>query len=165
LFSPKRPNQLWGPPGLPCSGYGGSFPGVKRPEREVNRQSPASSAEVKNKWSYGSAPPIRLNGQGQLCLVKILPAASASALPSTHPWLSGTLSLVVKRPELESDTQLYSLASLTTCGTKPPLSRSPLWHCLYFLLSLRVFHSCVSVEKWNDASSLHILMCRKQIYM
>ena len=35
----------------------GSFPGIKRAEREVDH-SPASSAEVKNGWSYTSTPPI-----------------------------------------------------------------------------------------------------------
>jgi hypothetical protein len=37
-------------------GTGGSFPGVKRPGREVDH-SPPSSAEVKNTWSYISTPP------------------------------------------------------------------------------------------------------------
>jgi hypothetical protein len=35
--------------------------GVKRPGREAD-QSPPSSAEVKNAWSYTSTPPIRLHG-------------------------------------------------------------------------------------------------------
>jgi hypothetical protein len=42
-------------------GTRGSFPGVKRPSREVVH-SPPSSAEVKNAWSYSSISPIRLNG-------------------------------------------------------------------------------------------------------
>jgi hypothetical protein len=33
----------------------GSFPGVKRPGREVDQPSP-SSAEVENAWSYASTP-------------------------------------------------------------------------------------------------------------
>jgi hypothetical protein len=36
-------------------GTGGSFLGVKRPGREDDH-SPASSAEVKNTWSYASTP-------------------------------------------------------------------------------------------------------------
>jgi hypothetical protein len=36
--------------------YRGSFPWVKRQEREVNH-SPLSSAEVKNEGSYTSTPP------------------------------------------------------------------------------------------------------------
>jgi hypothetical protein len=36
-------------------GTGGSFPGVKRPERETNH-SPPSSAEVKNQRNYTSTP-------------------------------------------------------------------------------------------------------------
>ena len=35
------------------TGHGNSFPGVKRPGREVNH-TPPSSAEVKNKWSQAS---------------------------------------------------------------------------------------------------------------
>jgi hypothetical protein len=42
-------------------GTRGSFPWVKRPEREADNSSP-SSAEVKNAWSYTSAPPLRLHG-------------------------------------------------------------------------------------------------------
>jgi hypothetical protein len=34
---------------------------AKRPGSEADR-SPASSAEVKNEWSYTSTPPIRLHG-------------------------------------------------------------------------------------------------------
>jgi hypothetical protein len=33
-----------------------SFPGVKRPGREINH-SPTASAEVRNKWRYTSTPP------------------------------------------------------------------------------------------------------------
>jgi hypothetical protein len=65
LFSPKRPDRLWGPPGLLFSGYRGSFPRVKRSEREVNNHSPASSAEVMNERSYASAPSICLHGHGR----------------------------------------------------------------------------------------------------
>jgi hypothetical protein len=37
-------------------GTGSSFPGVKRPGREVNH-SPPTSAEVKKMWIYTSTPP------------------------------------------------------------------------------------------------------------
>jgi hypothetical protein len=40
--------------------YCGTIPGVKRPGREVDH-SPPSGAEVKNKLSYDSTPPIRLH--------------------------------------------------------------------------------------------------------
>jgi len=49
-----------GSPSLLFNGYLGSFPGIKRPERETNH-SPSSSAEVKNGWIYTSAPPICLH--------------------------------------------------------------------------------------------------------
>jgi hypothetical protein len=53
--------------GLVFSGYRGSFPEVpevKQPMREVGH-SPASSAEVKNKWSYTSASLMYLHGVGR----------------------------------------------------------------------------------------------------
>jgi len=40
-------------------GTRGSFPGVKRSEREAD-YSPPSSAKVKNAWSYNFTPPISL---------------------------------------------------------------------------------------------------------
>jgi len=40
---------------------GDLIPGVKRPGRETDN-SPPSSAEIKNKMSYNSIPPIRLHG-------------------------------------------------------------------------------------------------------
>ena len=39
----------------------GSFPGVKRPGREVHHSSP-SSVKVKNEWSYTPSPPIFHHG-------------------------------------------------------------------------------------------------------
>jgi hypothetical protein len=44
-----------------------SFSGVKRPAREADN-SPPSSAEVKNAWSYTSITPIRLHGVVKLSL-------------------------------------------------------------------------------------------------
>jgi hypothetical protein len=40
---------------LPINGYWSSFPGIKRPGCEVDH-SPPSNAEIKNEWSYTSAP-------------------------------------------------------------------------------------------------------------
>jgi len=39
----------------------GSFLGQKQPGHKVKHQTP-SNAEVKNKWSYASIPPICLHG-------------------------------------------------------------------------------------------------------
>jgi len=59
--SPKLPRPALGPTKFPIQGYGGSFPGLKRPERKVDH-SPPSSTEGKNDWSYTSSPTIRLHG-------------------------------------------------------------------------------------------------------
>jgi hypothetical protein len=59
--SSKCPCWLWGPCSLLFNVYQGSFPGVKWPGREVNH-SPASSAKIKNEWSYTSAIPICHHG-------------------------------------------------------------------------------------------------------
>ena len=48
--SPKRSDRLWGPSSLPPNGYRDYFPGIKRPEREVNH-CPSSRAETENEWS------------------------------------------------------------------------------------------------------------------
>jgi len=42
-------------------GIVGSVPGVKRSVREADN-SPPSNAEIKNVWSYTSAPPKSLRG-------------------------------------------------------------------------------------------------------
>ena len=58
-WSAELPDRLWGPPSLLFNGYHGSSPGLKRPGRDVHNSS-LSSAEVENKWSCTSAPPICL---------------------------------------------------------------------------------------------------------
>jgi len=58
--SPKRPDRPYGPLSLLFKGWS-SFTGIKRPTREGDH-SPPSTAEVKNEWSYTSAPPLRLHG-------------------------------------------------------------------------------------------------------
>jgi hypothetical protein len=54
--SPKHPDYLWGPLNPLFNGYWGSLLGAKWPWSEVN-YSLASSAKVKNEWSYTSTPP------------------------------------------------------------------------------------------------------------
>jgi hypothetical protein len=57
-----RPDRLWGPPSLLSNGYQRLLPlEVKRPGRETD-QSLASSADVKNAWSYTFTPQIRFRG-------------------------------------------------------------------------------------------------------
>jgi hypothetical protein len=56
--------MLWGPSSLLFSGYWASFPGAKRPGREVYHSHPSTS-EVKNKWNYTSSPLICLHSMDQ----------------------------------------------------------------------------------------------------
>jgi hypothetical protein len=56
-----RPDRLWGPPSLYCSGKRGSFLVIKQPECDVTH-SPASSAETENWCSYTCALPLFLYG-------------------------------------------------------------------------------------------------------
>jgi hypothetical protein len=59
--SPELPGRLWGTLNPLLSGYRGSFPGVRRPCRQVHH-SPTSIADVKNEWSYTFIFPISLRG-------------------------------------------------------------------------------------------------------
>jgi hypothetical protein len=60
--SPPCSDRLWSPPQPPIQWVPGAlFLEVKRPKRDADH-SPPSSAEVKNKWSYTSTPPVRLHG-------------------------------------------------------------------------------------------------------
>jgi hypothetical protein len=57
VYSPQRPDWLWGPPCLLYKGY----QGVKWPGREADR-SPPFSAEVKN---GGDIPPLPHTSSGR----------------------------------------------------------------------------------------------------
>jgi hypothetical protein len=48
-------------PSLALNAYEPSISGLKRPASEINHL-PLSSAEIKNRWSYTSAPHIHLHG-------------------------------------------------------------------------------------------------------
>ena len=56
----KYPDRLWGPSSFLFTEYRSISPGVKRPGREAIH-SPPPIAQVKNEWSYTSAPPIFLH--------------------------------------------------------------------------------------------------------
>jgi hypothetical protein len=60
LFSSAtRPERLWDSPSLLFNGDWRSLPGIRRPEREVCHA--PSLDEVKNEWSYTSAPHVCLD--------------------------------------------------------------------------------------------------------
>jgi hypothetical protein len=61
LPSPKRPHRPWGPHTLLLNACWGSLLRVKRMGRDADH-SPPSRSEVKNEWSYTSAPPAWLHG-------------------------------------------------------------------------------------------------------
>ena len=58
FFPPKRPDWLWGPPSLLFNRYGGYFPGIKRPEHELDNPPPYSN-EVKERLqlNFYTPPP------------------------------------------------------------------------------------------------------------
>jgi hypothetical protein len=57
----KNPDRLWGPPSLLFNGKRPSFPGIKRPECEIDNL-PTSNAQVKSEWGYNSTLPLFLPG-------------------------------------------------------------------------------------------------------
>jgi hypothetical protein len=96
--SAKRPERLLGPPSLQFSEYQGSFPGIKRPELEVDH-CPPPSAEVKNGWSCTSACTLFLYGvEGEYVIILPLPLSlyfrinifllSGSVLQESDQWVS-----------------------------------------------------------------------------
>ena len=56
LINVKRRDRLWGPPSLLFSGYRRSFP------RRQFDQSPRTTTEFQNEWSYTSTPPTCFHG-------------------------------------------------------------------------------------------------------
>jgi len=60
FYSPKCPEQFWGPSSLVLNGYRGSFLGIKWLGCAADH-SPPNSAEVKNEWSYTTSHPICLH--------------------------------------------------------------------------------------------------------
>jgi hypothetical protein len=56
-----KAGKLWDLPTFLSDGYRGSFPGVKRPRREVDHSTPPV-ALAKNVRSYASIPPIGFHG-------------------------------------------------------------------------------------------------------
>jgi hypothetical protein len=69
----NKQTNLWDLHSHLFSGYSDCFVWLKRPERDVN-YSPASSAEVKNEWSYTSTPHYipSWRWQGRLLTTRLL---------------------------------------------------------------------------------------------
>jgi len=61
VSSPKRPDRPWGLLSLLFNACWGFFPEAKRPAWKADHR-PPPSAEVKNTWSYTSAPPVYFHG-------------------------------------------------------------------------------------------------------
>lgn len=57
----KLPDWLWDPPSPLFIRYWGSYPGIKRPGRDVDHI-PLASAEIKDEWSCTSAHAMCLPG-------------------------------------------------------------------------------------------------------
>ena len=60
ISSPERPDRLWAPHSIVSKSHRGSFPGIKRPVREVTH-SPPSGAGDKTEWRYAPIPPLCLH--------------------------------------------------------------------------------------------------------
>ena len=66
LFFPTRPDRFCEPPSLLFNWYGGSFPGVKRPGREVDHSLPFSvEVEIVWRWTCNSTPSVCRNGDNR----------------------------------------------------------------------------------------------------
>ena len=71
FFFPKRSEWLCGPRSFFFHVYRRFFPKIKRPESDFDN-SPPTSAEVKNEYSYISTLPIRLPGVDSTTLSQFL---------------------------------------------------------------------------------------------
>jgi hypothetical protein len=60
-FLHNRPDRIWGRISFLFGRYQDSFPQTERPGCEVDN-SPPSSAEIKNEWSYAAILPTGLHG-------------------------------------------------------------------------------------------------------
>jgi hypothetical protein len=93
--------------------------------REAGR-SPPSSAEVKNAWSYTSAPPIRLHdvvlsqAQGQLYLFTFACEKLIYTYISSHPVFLRS-NLILSKSEVLCDIYLVFLPSVVSMGSAPIL--------------------------------------------
>jgi hypothetical protein len=90
LFSPKRPDRLWGPSTLLLKGYRGAFPGDK-----------AAGAEVKE-WSYTSTSSLAFMAWTGTALPSPLKVELHSLLTSATDTVSGQLHASAAYPRAKS---------------------------------------------------------------
>jgi hypothetical protein len=96
--SPKRQDRLWDPHNLLFNTHICSFLGIKRPGRGVN-QSPPSSAQVKNDWSYIST---------LLCVFLECKGTNSYTLSALAKLRKATISFVMSVCSLDRMEQLGS---------------------------------------------------------
>jgi hypothetical protein len=88
-------------------GTGSSFPGVKRPGREVDH-SPPTTAEVKKMWIYTSTPPYAFMAQ---CLIKL-------STGKTLPFLPFIAAHVFNKPSYKLMMVIFIDSHFTVAGNK-----------------------------------------------
>jgi hypothetical protein len=129
---------------------------IKRPGREADH-SPPSCAEVKNSWSYTSAPPVRLHGvvvkhrynwgylsgrapnwlddrgfksRQRLGIFLFTTASRPAVRPVQLPtqWVSGVLSLRIKRSGRDTDHSPPSSAEVNSWSYTSTLPYVMAWY-------------------------------------
>jgi hypothetical protein len=130
--SPRRPNKLWDHQ----ANWGLCYLGMRRPGLEVYHKY-SSGAEVKNVWSYTSAPPVCLRGlrRDKIPLtLTLLEVSSVWLFESSEVWYRAAGRLVpdVSKGRIAFVIKVLSqktLISSSSVVTSPNLVRCIKTHC------------------------------------